>query len=64
MERIVAFAFGELELERLSARCHAGNEASRRLLEKLGFSYEGTLLGHVLRDGERRDCLLYGRTKS
>jgi len=64
MERIVAFAFKELELERLWARCHTGNEASMRLLEKLGFASEGTLHGHVLRDAERRDCVLYGRVKS
>ncbi len=63
MERIVAFAFKELELERLWARCHAGNEASKRLLEKLGFAYEGTQRGTVLREGQRRDCTLYGLLK-
>ena len=55
------YGFEELGLERLWARFHAGNEGSRRLLETLGFAHEGTLRGHVLRDGERRDCLLYGR---
>jgi|SRR5579871_1174160 len=63
MERVVAFAFKELELERLSARFHAGNLRSKKMLEKLGFVYEGSLRGDVLRDGERRDCILYGRTK-
>jgi RimJ/RimL family protein N-acetyltransferase len=51
-------------LARLWARFHAGNEASRRLLERLGFTYEGTLRRHILRDGERRDCILYGRLKA
>ncbi len=61
MARVMRFGFEELGLERLAARAHASNAASRRLLEKLGFVYEGTLRGHVLRDGERRDCVLYGR---
>ena len=63
MESVIAHGFGGLGLERLAARLHAGNEASRRLLERLGFTYEGTLRGHVLRDGTRRDCLLYGRLR-
>jgi RimJ/RimL family protein N-acetyltransferase len=60
MTRVVRYAFEDLGLERLSARFHAGNDASQRALEALGFSYEGTLKGHVRRDGERRDCVLYG----
>lgn len=63
MARVVRHGFEDLGLERLSARFHAGNDASRRLLEKLGFSYEGTLRGHVVRDGARRDCVLYGLNK-
>ncbi|MGZ5959567.1 MAG: GNAT family N-acetyltransferase [Rhizomicrobium sp.] len=61
MERVVTFARDDLGLERLWARFHAGNEPSRRLLEKLGFSHEGTQRGHVIREGVRRYCLLYGR---
>jgi ribosomal-protein-alanine N-acetyltransferase len=64
MEAVIAYAFGPLGLARLWARFHAGNQASQRLLEKLGFVYEGTLRGHILRDGERRDCVLYGKLKS
>ena len=60
MTRVLRYGFDELGLERLGARFHAGNESSRKLLEKLGFTFEGTLRGHVLRDGVRRDCVLYG----
>jgi ribosomal-protein-alanine N-acetyltransferase len=64
MERVIRHGFEDLGLERLTARCHAGNEASKRLLGRLGFSFEGTLRGYVVRDGIRRDCLLYGRLRS
>jgi ribosomal-protein-alanine N-acetyltransferase len=64
MTAILDFAFGELGLQRLWARFHAGNEKSRALLERLGFTYEGTLRGHILREGTRRDCILYGRIRS
>jgi [ribosomal protein S5]-alanine N-acetyltransferase len=64
MTAIVDHAFGELGLERLWARFHAGNEKSRLLLDRLGFASEGTLRGHVLREGRRRDCVLYGRIRS
>jgi ribosomal-protein-alanine N-acetyltransferase len=47
-------------LRRLLARTHLGNRRSDNLLEKLGFVEEGLLRGHVLRDGERRDCRLFG----
>jgi ribosomal-protein-alanine N-acetyltransferase len=58
------YGFETLGLERLWARVHAGNDASARLLKKLGFAYEGTLKGHVVRDGVRRDCLIYGRLRA
>lgn len=63
MERVIAYGFAELGLERLSARIHDGNTASQRLLERLGFAYEGRLRAHVVRDGMRRDCLVYGRLR-
>jgi [ribosomal protein S5]-alanine N-acetyltransferase len=64
MAAIVDHAFGPEKLDRLWARFHAGNDRSRSLLEKLGFAYEGTLRGHVQRDGVRRDCVIYGRLRS
>jgi len=60
VDAVINHAFGPLGLERLSARIHAGNEHGRRLLEKLGFSYEGMLHGYVLREGVRVDCLVFG----
>lgn len=47
-------------LRRLLARTHLGNRRYETLLEALGFEEEGLLRGHGLRDGERRDCRLFG----
>jgi ribosomal-protein-alanine N-acetyltransferase len=59
MQAVLAYA-ATSGLRRLLARSHLGNRRSDTLLEKLGFVEEGMLRGHVLRDGERRDCRLFG----
>lgn len=64
MTAVIDYGFHALDLERLWARFHAGNAQSQKLLEKLGFSYEGRLAGHVRREGRRIDCILYGRLRN
>jgi ribosomal-protein-alanine N-acetyltransferase len=59
MQAVVAYA-ATSGLRKLTARTHLGNRRSESLLEELGFKEEGLLRGHVLRDGERRDCRLFG----
>jgi ribosomal-protein-alanine N-acetyltransferase len=59
MQAVVAHA-GGAGIRRLAARTHLGNRRSEILLGKLGFKQEGLLRGHILRDGERRDCRLFG----
>jgi len=59
MRAVLSYA-GAQGLRRLLARTHLGNRRSDSLLEELGFEEEGLLRGHVLRDGERRDCRLFG----
>jgi ribosomal-protein-alanine N-acetyltransferase len=59
MQTVVAFAAAN-GLRKLTARTHLGNRRSESLLQKLGFSEEGLLRGHILKDGERRDCRLFG----
>jgi ribosomal-protein-alanine N-acetyltransferase len=39
---IIRYAFSELDLHRIMAVVETENAGSRRLLEKLGFNYEGT----------------------
>ena len=60
MQAVTAHAFDALGIRRLWARFHTGNAASQRLLESLGFAREGTLKGHIQREGARRDCEIYG----
>jgi len=53
-------AFGPLGLERVEFRTDAENEASRRSLEALGATEEGTLRRHVrYPDGRRGDTVVY-----
>jgi ribosomal-protein-alanine N-acetyltransferase len=59
MVAVIAFA-ADLDIRRLSARTHVGNHRSESLLQHLGFEDEGMLRGYILRDGERRDCRLWG----
>lgn len=59
MRAVVGYAAAS-GLRRLTATTHLGNRRSETILETLGFREEGLLRGHVLRDGERRDCQLFG----
>ena len=52
------------DVERLWARVFDGNAASRRLLEKAGFLHEGTMRGHVRKEGIILDLHVYGMTKA
>lgn len=59
MSTVAAYA-ATSGLRKLTARTHLGNRRSEHLLEKLGFKEEGLLRGHILKDGDRRDCRLFG----
>jgi ribosomal-protein-alanine N-acetyltransferase len=59
MRAVVTHAPGA-GLRRLTARSHLGNRRFEDVLQMLGFKEEGLLRGHTLKDGERRDCRLFG----
>jgi ribosomal-protein-alanine N-acetyltransferase len=59
MTAVTAYAAAN-GIRRLLARTQLGNRRSDSLLAKLGFEQEGMLKGFVERDGERRDCRLFG----
>lgn len=56
---LVDFGFGQLALHRIWATCDVGNQASARVLEKLGMRREGHLRQNARRKGEWRDSYLY-----
>jgi RimJ/RimL family protein N-acetyltransferase len=56
---LIGFGFGSLGLHRVSAAIGPGNTASVRLVERLGFTPEGTIRDHVFTNGAWRDSLLY-----
>jgi ribosomal-protein-alanine N-acetyltransferase len=53
VECLLAYGFGELHLSIVAVSVMAGNDVSRRLLEKLGFAYEGTLRRYGRDHGDR-----------
>ena len=52
-------AFAALDLSRLEAACLPGNIASRRLLERCDFKYEGVAHAYLQIGGRWRDHVLY-----
>lgn len=57
---VVRFGFEDLDLHRLEAACQPDNIASRRVLEKAGFTYEGAARAYLKINGDWRDHLLFG----
>lgn len=54
------YAFDERGLHKLQARVLAGNDASRRVLEKVGFEQRAHLRDHYYVDGAYVDAYLFG----
>lgn len=60
LRAVLAFAFGELHLNRIEADIDPRNGASAKSLERLGFMREGLLRERWIVDGEVSDTALYG----
>jgi RimJ/RimL family protein N-acetyltransferase len=60
LQLALAFAFGELNLHRVTATVFGYNERSTALFEKMGFQREGVYREFLRRDGQRYDMILYG----
>lgn len=59
---LVRYAFGALGMRRIGLTHSAGNEASRRIADKLGFSLEGVQRGaNMLPGGKYADRYCYAR---
>jgi [ribosomal protein S5]-alanine N-acetyltransferase len=54
------YGFNKLNFERIWTTVTADNLPSARVAEKVGFTVEGIMRGHLLRNGTRRDVTLLG----
>ena len=63
LAHIVAFSFDRLGLHRLEAACLPHNNASRRLLQRVGFTHEGRARNYLCIDGKWQDHLLFAMLK-
>lgn len=59
-ELVVGYGFDQLRLAKITAEAYAFNDASRALLESVGFTHEATLREQAFVDGERVDLTIYG----
>lgn len=60
---LVHHAFTQLDLSRLEAGCLPENAASRGVLEKVGFKYEGVAQSYLQINGRWRNHVLYANLR-
>ncbi|GAA5070937.1 GNAT family N-acetyltransferase [Roseibacterium beibuensis] len=64
IEAVVHYAFRSLDLSRLEAACLPENVASRGVLEKTGFKYEGVAQSYLQINGRWRNHVLYANLRA
>lgn len=60
---VLSYGFNKLNLMRVEALLASYNIPSLKIVEKFGFSYEGTLREHYLVDGLLEDSIMYALLK-
>jgi len=63
IEAVVHHAFQELDISRVEAACLPENAASRGVLEKSGFKYEGVAQSYLQINGRWRNHVLYANLR-
>ena len=61
---VVRYSFETLDLSRIQAACLPENEASRGVLEKTGFKYEGVAQSYLQINGRWRTHVLYANLRA
>lgn len=61
VEQICEAAFDELDIIRITGLVYEPNEASKKVLEKNGFTYEGTMTNAVNKNGKIYNLCIYGK---
>lgn len=64
IQAVVHAAFTKLDLSRIEAACLPENAASRGVLEKCGFKYEGVAQSYLQINGRWRNHVLYANLRS
>mgnify|MGYP006295916285 CR=1 FL=1 len=64
IEAVVHHAFHRLDLSRIEAACLPENAASRAVLERCGFKYEGVAQSYLQIDGRWRTHVLYAALRA
>ncbi len=64
IEAVVHHGFTDLDLSRIEAACLPENTASRGVLEKCGFKYEGVAQSYLQINGRWRNHVLYANLRS
>ena len=64
LHKVIEYGFERMYLNRIEACVGPGNIPSLRLVEKFGFSREGLLREHFLKDGIHVDSLIFSLLKS
>lgn len=64
LQALVHYAFTALDLSRLEAACLPENAASRGVLEKSGFKYEGVAQAYLQINGRWRNHVLYANLRN
>lgn len=63
VSEVLSYGFGVMELTRIGAIVFLENEASNKLLQKLGFHQEGILKKYMYQNGMAHDTYIYSRLK-
>ena len=61
---VVHHAFAQMDLSRIEAACLPENAASRGVLEKTGFKYEGVAQAYLQIAGRWRNHVLYANLRA
>ncbi|RUL55631.1 GNAT family N-acetyltransferase [Lysinibacillus antri] len=64
VEKVISFSFEELGLERLGAIVFVENQASNKLLTKIGFQKEGVLKHYMYQNGVPYDTNVFSLLKN
>jgi ribosomal-protein-alanine N-acetyltransferase len=63
VSKVIEYGFGDLGLTRVGAVVFTDNEASNKLLTKVGFQKEGVLRDYMYQNGEAYDTYVYSLLK-